>query len=34
MLDCDLEALLEGEVIRRDREQRYLYEFDGIRMPL
>jgi len=34
MLDRDLEALFEGEVIERDREQRYFYEFDGIRVLL
>jgi predicted transcriptional regulator len=34
MLDRDLEALFEGEVIERDREQRYFYEFDGIRILL
>jgi hypothetical protein len=34
MLERDLEALFEGEVIERDREQRYFYEFDGIRILL
>jgi DNA-binding transcriptional ArsR family regulator len=34
MLDRDLEALFEGEVIERDREQRYFYGFDGIRILL
>ncbi len=34
MLDRDLEALFEGEVIERDRKQRYFYEFDGIRVLL
>lgn len=34
MLDRDLEALFEGEVIERDREHRYFYEFDGLRILL
>jgi predicted transcriptional regulator len=34
MVERDLETLFEGEVIERDREQRYVYEFSGISMLL
>ncbi|KAE8759307.1 hypothetical protein FSO04_14340 [Paraburkholderia madseniana] len=34
MAGHDLEALLESEIIDLDRDARYLFEFDGIRIRL